>query len=200
MAAGIDSTFQRRPASAKENAWPPAMMIWSMIRGSSNASASRNRRVTSSSVCDGEASPLGWQWQTINAAALRARAPFTTSRGWTDAPSIALPCRHSDDRRRGQPHRWPRPAPDIDHLASSSRSVAGTAREVGSAPGVGAPSEVARDDDSGRACCEMEFATGPKSCAVEREGLIGAPCAHRTLGLVDDSYLISRAIQSQIRR
>src|SRR5688572_1883793 len=73
--------YYSRPRSAKERAWLPAMMKWSSTLTSTSASASLRLRVSSSSAWLGCATPDGWLWAKITAAALVANACFTISRG-----------------------------------------------------------------------------------------------------------------------
>src|SRR5688572_8673826 len=73
--------YYNNPRSAKEMAWLPAMMKWSSTLTSTSARASRRLRVSSSSAWLGWATPDGWLWAKITAAALFARAAFTISRG-----------------------------------------------------------------------------------------------------------------------
>src|SRR5688572_11779320 len=73
--------YYNNPRSAKEMAWLPATMKWSSTLTSTRASASRNLRDSSSSAWLGCATPDGWLRAKMTAAAFRASACFTISRG-----------------------------------------------------------------------------------------------------------------------
>lgn len=76
------------PYSVSEaDAWP-ATITWSRVRTSTSSSACLRRLVSALSASLGSGCPIGWLWEKNTAAALRRRASFTTSRGYTEAASI----------------------------------------------------------------------------------------------------------------
>src|SRR4029453_4628377 len=75
------SSAHRGPRSANEVIFPPATTKWSSVQMSTSASACLSACVSNSSARDGSATPDGWLCAKIIAAALRASAAFTISRG-----------------------------------------------------------------------------------------------------------------------
>src|SRR5690625_880920 len=97
-----------QPRSAIEQHSSPTIM-WSSMRTSMKSRASSRRFVISSSAGLGSAMPEGWLCAIMQAAALWAKADFTTSRGYT-AAALKVPLNISSHEMtlwRWSSHRIP---------------------------------------------------------------------------------------------